>query len=35
VTKPHHLEKVKSALMEALAARTRKQNARISGLTAA
>jgi DNA-binding NtrC family response regulator len=35
VTKPHHLHKVKSALMDALAARTRKRDARSSGATAA
>ena len=35
VTKPHHLEKVKWALMDALAARTRKLDAKVSGLTAA
>ena len=31
VTKPHHLDKVKAALMDALAARTRKQDARSNG----
>lgn len=35
VTKPHDIEKVKSALMEALAARSRKRDVPRSNLTAA